>query len=348
MYRSVMPRSLAFAALVLLALASPARAQDLQETLSEVGEVYARAYMAPFADALGADLNTGLFHTARVGNKRIGLHFYLGVKASAAMLSASSRTFDLTYTGTVPMDIDIGAETITLDVPATFTVTDAPSIFGEEEAAMAQVRVAHDTTFKTLGLVLPVRFDSTLAPREVIGGLLPTNVAPLLVPQVGLGTVLGTDLMIRWLPTISITDVGSVEMFGLAVRHSINQYIPFLPVDVAIQAAWQRVQVDDASDNSVIDARTFAVNAAVSKRISVLTLYAGVQTERSDIAFAYEFEVDDDDVDVETIPIDFVVNGAARTRGIFGFGLNLGPVHLNGDVSVGPITVYSAGFGFAF
>lgn len=341
-------RCLFLAALGLALLAAPASGQDLQETLGQVGEVYARAYVDPLADALGSDLNSGLFHTARVGNKRIGLHFYLGVKASATFLAAKSQTFDLTYTGTVPLDFDIGSETITLDVPATFTVTDAPSIFGAEDPAFATVRVAHDTTFSTLGLILPVRFDSTLAPRETIGGLLRTDVAPLMVPQAGIGTLLGTDLMVRWLPTITVTDVGSVGLFGFAVRHSINQYLPRLPVDLAIQAAWQKVRVNDASDLTVIDARTFAVNAAVSKRIGVLTLYGGIQTERSDIGFAYNFEVDDPDVDVQVIPVDFVVDGGGKTRGIFGMGLSLGPVLLNGDVSVGPTTVVSAGFGFAF
>lgn len=327
-------------------LAAPASAQELQETLSQVGEAYARAYVTPLADALGADLNSGLFHTARVGNKRIGFHFYLGAKASATFLPASGETFDLTYTGTVPLEFNLGAETITMDVPATFTVTDAPSIFGDDTPAMATVRVDHDTTFSTLGLVLPVRFDSTLAPRETIGGLLPTSIAPLLVPQAGIGTILGTDLMVRWLPTLTVTDVGSVGMFGFAVRHSINQYLPALPVDLAIQAAWQRVKVDDPNDLTVLDARTFAVNAAVSKRISILTLYAGVQTERSDIAFAYTFDVEE--AGEQDIPIAFVVNGGGKTRGIFGLGLSLGPVLINGDVSVGPTTVVSAGFGFAF
>jgi hypothetical protein len=337
-----------FFLLALLLLAGPARAQELQETLSQVGEAYARAYVDPLADALGADLNSGLFHTARLGNKRLGLHFYLGVKTSAAFLANGSRAFDLTYTGTVPLDFDLGAETITLDVPATFTVTDAPSIFGEEDAAMATVRVAHDTTFSTLGLVLPVRIDSTLAPRETIGGLLPTNIAPMAVPQIGVGTLLGTDVMIRWLPAISVTDVGSVQLFGFAVRHSLNQYIAGLPFDLAIQAAWQRVKLDDEADASVVDARTFAVNAAASKRIGILTVYGGVQTERSDIDFAYEFVPDEEELDDTLIPIAFTVSNAGKTRGIFGFGLHLGPVLLSGDVSLGAITVVSAGFGFAF
>ncbi|MDZ4700131.1 MAG: DUF6588 family protein [Rhodothermales bacterium] len=345
-----MPRllSLSVAALAMLTFARPISAQDLQETLSQVGEIYARAYVDPLAEALGADLNTGLFHTARVGNNRVGLHFYLGVKASATFLASSRQSFDLTYTGTVPLAFDIGSETVTFDVPATFTVTDAPSIFGDETAGLATVNVRYDTTFSTLGLVLPVRFDSTLAPRETIGGLLRTDVAPLLVPQAGLGTILGTDIMVRWLPTITVADVGSVGLFGFAVRHSINQYLPALPVDLAIQAAWQHVQVDDADDASVIDARTFAVNAAVSKRIGVLTLYGGVQTERSDIEFAYEAAVDGSDVGVSSIPVRFTVSGGGRTRGIFGMGLSLGPVLINSDISVGQTTVVSAGFGFAF
>ncbi len=329
----------------LFLLVAPAKAQDLNETLSQVGEAYARAYVNPFAEALGADLNTGLFHTAGVSKRVFGINVYLGVKASAALLDNSHKSFNLVYQGTVPLDIDLAGQTITMNVPATFTVNDAPSIFGEEREGEAIVSVAHDTTFSTLGLTLPVSFDSTLVPQETIGGLLETSVAPLIVPQIGLGTVFGTDVMFRWLPQISVPDVGALELFGFGVRHNLNQYIPALPLDLSIQAAWQRMRAEDDLGSEVLEANTFAVNIALSKRIGVLTVYGGLQTERSDVSFSYEVDVDQEDFD--PIDINFTLSSKGKTRGIFGFGLKLGPVVWNADVSVGQFTVVSAGFGFA-
>ena len=339
--------------LLLIFLLIPAfriQAQDLNETLSQVGEVYARAYVDPLAEALGADLNTGLFHTAGVNKQLFGLNVYLGVKASAAFLDNTHKAFDLQYTASVPLDFELGGQTVTLDVPATFTVSNAPSIFGDEDPGMAMVSVDHDTTFSTLGLTLPVAFDSTLAPRETIGGVLPTNVAPLLIPQVGLGTIFGTDIMLRWLPQITAPDVGAVEMFGFGVRHNLNQYIPMLPVDIAVQAVWQNIRAEDHLNTEVLDAHTFAVNLAASKSIGVLTVYAGLQTERSDIEFSYVFDVDDfeESADLDPVEVNFTLTDTGRTRGIFGLGVMLGPVVINTDVSVGQMTVVSAGLGVAF
>ena len=340
----------AFLVLAFLLISLPARAQDLNETLSQVGEAYARAYVDPFAEILGAHMNTGLFHTAGVSKKVFGVDVYIGVKASLVPISNEHRAFDLTYEGTVPLDVDFAGQTITLDVPATFTVEGAPSLFGVDEDGMATVSVNHDTTFSTLGLTLPVSFDSTLTPRETIPGVLPTTLVPFGVPQIGLGTVFGTDIMVRWLPQITAPDVGSVELFGFGVRHNLNQYIPLLPLDVSIQAAWQRILVEDHLNAKVLDANTFAVNVALSKRIGVLTVYGGLQSERSDMAFSYLFDVENFEENIEADPIDvnFTLSDKNRTRGIFGLGLKLGPVVWNADVSVGSLVVYSAGFGFAF
>ncbi|MEM8486322.1 MAG: DUF6588 family protein [Bacteroidota bacterium] len=340
----------AWLAILCLFLAVPAHAQDLNETLSQVGEAYARAYVSPLAEALGADLNTGLFHTAGVSRKVFGINVYVGVKASAALLNNSHKTFNLQYTGSVPLDVEFAGQTLTLDVPATFTVENAPSIFGATEEGQAFVSVDHDTTISTLGLTLPVSFDSTLTPQNTIGGVIETTVAPFVVPQIGLGTVFGTDIMIRWLPQLSINEVGALELFGFGVRHNLNQYLPKLPVDVSIQAAWQNIRAEDEAGSEVMDARTFAVNLAVSKRIGVLTVYGGLQTERSDVSFSYVFDVDDVDPDLDVDPIDvnFTLRHTGQTRGIFGFGLKLGPVVWNADVSTGQFTVVSAGFGFAF
>ena len=267
-------------------------------------------------------------------------------------LPAYSRTatnpFDLSYETRVPIDFILAGDVVNLDVPATFTVTNAPTIFGEESPAFATIVAQHDTTLQTLGLTLPVSIDSTLAPEETIGGLIPTSVAPFLVPQIGIGTIMGTDVMVRWLPQINVDEVGALEIFGFGVRHNINQYLPQIPVDLAIQAVWQRVTADDPLGAQVVDARVFAVNLAASKQFGVLTIYAGLQTERSDIRFQYTANPADFDIQEEPVDIDFTLRNIGKSRALFGLGLKLGPVLINGDINAGQTTVVSAGFGFVF
>ncbi len=337
--------------LLLSLWALPVHSQEVTETtFNEVGESYARAYVTPLADGLGADLNAGLFHTASTGHTFFGINVYFGLKFSASLLSGP-QTFDLVYQDRVAIEYDLNGELMNLDLPATFTVTDAPTIFGPEEEAEATIRVQHDTTFQTLGLTLPVSIDSTLAPETLIGGLVETDVAPFVVPQIGIGTVLGTDLMVRWLPSVDLSDNGSIELFGLGIRHSLNQYLPVIPFDLAIQAVWQRVQaqyMDADIEDLSLDARVFAVNVAASKRFGVLTVYAGLQSERSDVGFAYIQTPDEDDPDEVPLDIDFTLSDIGKTRAIIGAGVQLGAFLFNTDISVGEITVASAGIGVAF
>ena len=63
--------ALLLAAALLLATALPAVAQDdeqdeLSELLSDVGESYARGYLAPLISGFGINQNSGLYHTAHI------------------------------------------------------------------------------------------------------------------------------------------------------------------------------------------------------------------------------------------------------------------------------------------
>ena len=54
-------------------IAPPSQAQttdELGDALSSIGQQYADNYTQPVTDALGANLNAGLFRTAEVGGRR--------------------------------------------------------------------------------------------------------------------------------------------------------------------------------------------------------------------------------------------------------------------------------------
>ena len=320
-------------------------AQDLEEALSQVGNAYAETYLRPFTDAVGANLNTGLYYDAAVGKTPFGMDIFVGVEAFGAMLQNTDHTFDLTFSSRVDLEHSINGETETFSVPATFEVRDAPTVFGDDDPAVGFVTATHDTTVIRHGMEIPVAFDTTFT-RELIGGVIKTNIVPAAIPHIRIGSLLGTDLMLRWLPDITIPEVGSVGLFGIGVRHSIDQYIPLSPVNVAVQVAWQHLGVDNLKDDEMLGANTFAGSISVSRRFGVLALFGGVQTERSTLDVAYE--LDSGDQDVGTVPITFHAVGKSKARGTLGAGLHLGPVRLHGSYSIGQINVVRAGFGFAY
>lgn len=334
-----------FLLLVSMAFASPLFAQELEETLSRVGDAYAEAYLKPFNDAIGANLNSGLYFDAGVGGSPVGVDLFLGVEAFGAFLSDADQSFDLVFSGRVDIDRRVAGELHTFSVPATFEVQDAPTVFGDETPAVATVTAVHDTTVTRLGIAVPVSFDTTFT-EEIIGGVLQTNIVPAAIPQLRIGSVLGTDIMVRWVPRIDVTDVGTVGMFGMGVRHSLSQYIPLSPVSVAVQVAWQHLGVDDLEEQDLLGASTFAAGIAVSHELGMLTLFGGLQTERSTLDVSYQLETESEEVG--PVPVSFRAVGASRGRGTAGAGLRMGPVRLHGSYSIGRVNVVRFGFGFAY
>jgi hypothetical protein len=135
-------------------------------------------------------------------------------------------------------------------------------------------------------------------------------------------------------------EVGSAELIGVGVRHGLNTYLPFLPVDLAVQALWQEATLQDFDEQEVLKATSFAASLQASKRWGVVSLFGGVQTEETRLHVAYTFE--DDEV---SVPIAFSMTGVQKGRGILGVGLHLGPVQLHGSASIGQLTAYTVGLG---
>ncbi|MGC8596235.1 MAG: DUF6588 family protein [Candidatus Kryptoniota bacterium] len=317
--------------------------QDLGSKLSKVGSDYAKAYLQPGVDAFGADLNSGMFNTAKVGGiLPFGLNLYIGVKVPAAFVSGSNKTFDLSYSDTVHFSRTISSQTFNISVPTTFTVTGAPTIFGDKAAGVATGRAIKDTTIAGQ----PIHLDSTIT-MNTIGGLGNISLAPIPIPQVGVGSLFGTDAFVRYLPKIKIGDYGSVDLLGFGVRHSISQYIPLIPIDISVQVGWQTFTIRDSSDSQVLKASTFAANLEVSKKFAILTLYGGLQTENSNVDVSYNYIPQPTAFipNPKPVNISFSSKGKNNFRAIVGFTLGLGPLELNADYSMGQINVATAGIG---
>src|SRR5690606_14463315 len=124
---------------------------------------------------------------------------------------------------------------------------------------------------------------------ELLPGLIEASIAPLLVPQVRIGSVFGTDLMIRYLPRIGQDDLGSIGFFGLGVRHSISQYVPLLRLGLAAQVTYQSLGLQDADDDEILGASMWAISAIASKSFVVANVYGGLQLESTTMEADYLF-----------------------------------------------------------
>lgn len=293
-------------------------AQDLGGELKGLGEVYADGYVQPLTDAMGSDLNGGLFRTADVGNGFLpGLPFdvYLGVGVSGALLQDSNEQF--VFEGET-ITVSEGGVTQEVNVSAT-PDNQVPTVFGDTNPD-GQLRFENQAT-------------GEVSEQPIPPALVNTSIAPLPVPQLGLGSIAGTDVQVRYLPETDISDYGSVELTGVAVRHDLDQWVPApLPFNLAAQGSWNQISIDDSDNSEVMDASGWAVNVQASKGVPALplVLYGGLQYERFDVDYNYTFEGPNGG----TNEISLSQDATTSTRGLAGLSLTLAIVRINVDYAV--------------
>ncbi len=315
------------AALLLLPLPAQAQSDNLSEALGVIGEQYADNYTQPVTDALGAGLNAGLFRTAEVGGTGLipAVDVYVGVSAMGISTAGSADSFQ---PETEQFTTQNG-RTVTVD----YGPNRVPTVFGEE-------------TSPGTATISDEQGNSTQV--ELPPGLLNTSIAPLAVPQVGVGTLLGTDAQARYLPETTISNYGSVSLFGLSARHSISQYIPLFPVDLAVQGAWQSLSVSGTDQDGVVDASGWALNAQVSKSLPAapITFYGGLQYEQFEVDVDYTFETNSGTGGVSVSDeIAFSQDASTNVRALAGVSATLALFQVNVDYALGANNTVSAGVG---
>ena len=189
--------------------------------------------------------------------------------------------------------------------------TEMPTIFGEEENPLGE---------------------------DFPGGVWETNYFPLAVPQLTIGSLFGTEAVFRWFEYKIDEDIGTVKLFGWGVRHSISQYIPLFPIDVAAGYFWQSFSVGD-----MVEARAMYYGLQASYNLSVLCFYAGYGFETSNLDISYTFEEND-----EEIPIAFELEGKNTSRLTIGIGFDLPIIKIHADYNIGQQNTATAGISFGF
>jgi hypothetical protein len=194
----------------MLCLVPGARAvDDIQALVGLYTADNAAKYLQPLADALGADMNGGFYHGARV--PVTGFHLCVGVEAIFAPIADEARTFRATTEAP-------------FNPPAT---ADASTLFGPGESATATG--TGGTVF-----IFPGGFD--------------IKRLPLVVPQITVGSFMGTEATVRF-ADIDVSDsIGKLRLLSLGARHNVSQYLPSLPVDLAAGFFWQHFEVGDLID----------------------------------------------------------------------------------------------------
>ena len=256
---------------LLLCVASPLSAQ-VEDQLSAYTGKNAKGYLQPLADALGADFNSGVFRGASIPKMGIGVRLELMVMA--AIFGDDAKTFNAVTEGDF--------------TPVKYA--SAPTIVGSEKAVIV------DGDFGT-SYAFPGGFN--------------LHSFALAVPQLRIGSVLGTEAIIRYfglnVGSGEDSDLGKISLFGIGVQHNISQHLGGkLPLDVAGGFFWQRFSLgENKKGDHLISSSAFSMGVQASKRFSRFFMpYGGLSYDTFSMDVSYESDAEDGE-DPVTIDVDF-------------------------------------------
>ena len=310
--------------------------EDLVKGSVKDAGVLLDGYVGPAMRAIGSGLNQGWYNTAKP-HKKFGVD--LTVTASLMYVPTSEQFYlvDNTKLEKVKL-VSYDGKTIGSSESA-----NVPTIFGPDKSPSYQVTGSGTTMTGPPGLDL----GNTIKIA---------NALPLPMYHLGIGLPKGFDLKVRFVPSVKTTDF-QFNLLGIGVMHDIGQYIPVvksLPVDISLFAGYTKMSFEaDLSGTSagqnqkgVVEFNSTTIQALVSKKVSVLTVYGGVgyNIAKSNLAMKGTYDLDDNGTPEATNPVnlDFSTSGVRATGGL---RLKLAVFTLHGDYTLAKYNSLTVGFG---
>lgn len=337
-----------------LASTSKLLAQDFTDILKapEVeAEAYLNEYIQPFMFSFANGMAGGWYNTAKT-HKPLG--FDLTFTVNVANIPTDQRMFNFG-------DVE---EFNNLRLLSGNSDTDMPTLVGgstDEVLVLAGEYEAPDgNTYTYTG-------ETFAAPEGFDVEELPIAGAPVPMIQLGLGLIKNTDLKVRY-GKYEATESGltyGLELFGLGLMHDFKQWIPgikHLPLDMALFVGYSRFkttvdfEVDEggfvADGTGEMTASNTTIQALVSKKLSILTLYGGFGYNAVSSGFKVLGTLEngnllDSNGDPYTVtdPVDLTYDGGSTFRGTVGMRLKLAIITLHTDYTFQKYNTLTVGLG---
>jgi hypothetical protein len=292
-------------------------------------------YVGPAMKALGSGLNQGWYNTAKPHQK-----FGVDLTITTSLMYIPSSELTYLVDNNKLSDISL-VEYDNQSVDPVSGSANVPTIFGPDKSP----------TYEVDGDIVDGPGGIDLKDAIKIA-----NALPVPMYQLGLGLPKGFDLKVRFAPTVKMSDF-QFNLLGIGVMHDVGQYIPVvkaLPVDISLFVGYTKMKAEQdlsgdlvgENQKGVLEFNSTTVQALVSKKISVLTLYGGVgyNIANSNIDMEGTYDLDDDGTAETTNPVslDFSTSGFRATGGL---RLKFAVFTLHADYTLADYNALTAGFG---
>jgi len=324
--------------LLLLLLCVPlivsGQVQQLDAIIQDDASNFLEAYFSPLGQSFGAGLNNGWYNTAKP--HKLG-GFDVTLTLNAVHVPSTMLVFD-------PNDIDNFSSNST-----------TPTILGAGDGS--------EITYTNNGN--SITFDM---PHQ---GSLKKSLIPVPMINAGLGLVKKTEIDVRYLPTydfdMGFVGKGSVELWGIGIKHDLLQWIPVagdaIPISLSIQAGHTKFNTSFSIENpdpdpssSVnqdisMDVNATTVNLILSKKLLMLTAYAGIGYNSSVTTFnteteSFYFGVDGSSIQMN-IPLEMKFESQNEMRTNIGLRLNLAVIAIQANHTFSKYPVTTVGVGIS-
>lgn len=178
--------------------------------------------------------------------------------------------------------------------------------------------------------------------------------------HLGFGLPKGTDIKLRFTPTIDAGDDATLKLFGIGVMHDIKQWIPgikLLPFDLSGFVGYTKFKMETYFDpeanpdqRGLFEMNATTIQGLISKKFSILTLYGGLGYNIANSTLAmkgtYDINEDGDISPTEVDPIDMKFS-ASGFRTTAGMRLKLAVITLHADYTIQKYKCLTVGFGIS-
>ena len=289
--------------------------QIIDNTDIKQGEKLIEAYFTPMAESFGAGLNNGWYNTAKPHS--LG-GFDLTFTVNTVIIPSSAKTFNIK---------DAGGNIFTS------TETEASTIFGSADET--EIDYYHDG-IKVTDFDMP-------------GGL-KTPAMPLPMIQAGIGLIKNTAIDIRYMPMLNVGNAVKVNLFGVGIKHDLLQWIPVIgdaiPMSLSIQGGYTSLntELEVASQKVNLTTKATTINLIASRKILMVTGYAGVGYNSASTTFAADANFDLGGVQFdEKVEMTFESNNNIRAN--VGLRFNITLVTIQADYTFAEYPTATLGLG---
>lgn len=384
-----------------LAVDSRALSADIVRIISkDLFDMNSLPFTQPMVETFNAASNAGMYGTAPVPAADT-FYIRVGIAAMAGLVSESRRSyqpgipteptenevadaFALLIANKIKEIFKRGVEEDSIRIPGR-----SGTILGNRAAEFhlnndyLRREIRKDTLYRQailLGLDSTIIDDALAGLPAVLSLPAGADISAILalVPQVEIGALYGTELLLRFIPPITLdTNIGRFSFFGAGLRHNVSRYLT-RQVDLTLLVGFQHMSLTNnvGVTNARLEANgsTFSSAIRAGKRFGPLSLYGGAGLQLSEIAITYRYtlprqiqaqlqlitpidlngdgRIEDDEYvpdpengfpgDTKPQTSRIRITDAAATL-TFGAVCALGPVNIFADFNLGSFSILSGG-----